>query len=89
MKEPCSVSATKCALSARSEWGSAPLGELGRYIDQNNYPPRIRSTLRDAVIAATVELLDFDPDAEVTELPCELLVALAEEGWVLSWDQKI
>jgi uncharacterized protein YfaS (alpha-2-macroglobulin family) len=43
--------------SARSEWGSAPLGELGRYIEQNNYPPRIRGTLRDAVSYLWVGLL--------------------------------
>jgi len=27
--------------SAREEWGSESLGELSRYIHQNNYPPRI------------------------------------------------
>ena len=41
----------------RAEWGSAPLGELARYISQNNYPPRIRGTLRDAVTYLWVELL--------------------------------
>jgi uncharacterized protein YfaS (alpha-2-macroglobulin family) len=35
--------------SGREEWGSAPVGTLARYIDQNSYPPRIRGTLRDAV----------------------------------------
>ncbi len=35
--------------SKRGEWGSEPLGGLARYIQQNNYPPRIRGTLRDAV----------------------------------------
>ncbi len=43
--------------SNRAEWGSEPLGELARYIQQNNYPPRIRSTLRDAVTYLWVELL--------------------------------
>jgi uncharacterized protein YfaS (alpha-2-macroglobulin family) len=43
--------------SAREEWGSESLGELGRYINQNNYPPRIRGTLRDAVTYLWVELL--------------------------------
>ena len=41
----------------RAEWGSEPLGELSRYIQQNNYPPRIRGTLRDAVTYLWVELL--------------------------------
>ncbi len=43
--------------SAREEWGSEPLGDLSRYIQQNNYPPRIRGTLRDAVSYLWVELL--------------------------------
>ena len=43
--------------STRAEWGSEPLGELARYIAQNNYPPRIRGTLRDAVTYLWVELL--------------------------------
>jgi uncharacterized protein YfaS (alpha-2-macroglobulin family) len=42
---------------ARGEWGSESLGELSRYIHQNNYPPRIRGTLRDAVTYLWVELL--------------------------------
>jgi len=43
--------------SQRAEWGSEPLGGLARYIQQNNYPPRIRGTLRDAVTYLWVELL--------------------------------
>jgi len=43
--------------SAREEWGSESLGELSRYIHQNNYPPRIRGSLRDAVTYLWVELL--------------------------------
>ncbi len=43
--------------SQRGEWGSEPLGGLARYIQQNNYPPRIRGTLRDAVTYLWVELL--------------------------------
>jgi uncharacterized protein YfaS (alpha-2-macroglobulin family) len=43
--------------SAREAWGSEPLGDLSRYIQQNNYPPRIRGTLRDAVTYLWVELL--------------------------------
>lgn len=43
--------------SGREKWGGEPLGELARYIDQNNYPPRIRGTLRDAASYLWVELL--------------------------------
>jgi hypothetical protein len=43
--------------SAREEWGSESLGALSRYIHQNNYPPRIRGTLRDAVTYLWIELL--------------------------------
>ncbi len=43
--------------SVRAEWGDAPIGDLARYIDQNNFPPRIRGTLRDAVSYLWVELL--------------------------------
>ena len=43
--------------SHRGGWGSEPLGGLARYIQQNNYPPRIRGTLRDAVTYLWIELL--------------------------------
>jgi hypothetical protein len=43
--------------SEREEWGGDSLGEFSRYIRQNNYPPRIRGTLRDAVTYLWVELL--------------------------------
>jgi hypothetical protein len=43
--------------SAREQWGSESLGEFSRYIHQNNYPPRIRGTLRDAITYLWVELL--------------------------------
>ena len=43
--------------SQRGEWGSEPLGGLARYIQQNNYPPRIRGALRDAVTYLWIELL--------------------------------
>jgi uncharacterized protein YfaS (alpha-2-macroglobulin family) len=43
--------------SERFEWGSESLGGLARYIQQNNYPARIRGTLRDAVTYLWVELL--------------------------------
>jgi hypothetical protein len=42
---------------ARDRWGSESLGELAEYVDQNNYPARIRGTLRDAVTYLWVELL--------------------------------
>ncbi len=43
--------------SRRESWGAEGIGALARYIDQNNYPPRIRGTLRDAVAYLWVELL--------------------------------
>lgn len=33
----------------REEWGNESLGDFSRYLFQNNYPPRIRGTLRDAI----------------------------------------
>ncbi|MFV2073872.1 MAG: alpha-2-macroglobulin family protein, partial [Thermoanaerobaculales bacterium] len=41
----------------RAEWGSEPIGTLARYLQQNNFPPRIRGTLRDAVTYLWVGLL--------------------------------
>ncbi|MCK5376093.1 MAG: hypothetical protein KAJ97_03360, partial [Acidobacteria bacterium] len=41
----------------RGDWGSEPIGTLARYLQQNNYPPRIRGTLRDAVTYLWVGLL--------------------------------
>ncbi|MEE9561646.1 MAG: hypothetical protein V3W50_01100, partial [Thermoanaerobaculia bacterium] len=41
----------------REVWGSESLGVLGEYLQQNNYPARIRGTLRDAVTYLWVELL--------------------------------
>ncbi|MEM9555791.1 MAG: alpha-2-macroglobulin family protein [Acidobacteriota bacterium] len=41
----------------RAAWGEAPLGELAEYLQQNNYPPRIRGTLRDAISYLYVEFL--------------------------------
>jgi hypothetical protein len=41
----------------RAKWGESSIGELARYIDQNDYPARIRGTLRDAVSYLWVELL--------------------------------
>jgi len=41
----------------RGEWGDQGLGELSEYLAQNNYPARIRGSLRDAVTYLWVELL--------------------------------
>ena len=41
----------------RESWGAAPLGELAEQIEQNDYPPRIRGTLRDAVTYLFADLL--------------------------------
>jgi len=43
--------------SRREAWGAEGVGRLARYIDQNDYPPRIRGTLRDAVSYLWIELL--------------------------------
>ncbi|MCB1057621.1 MAG: hypothetical protein KDD11_19140 [Acidobacteria bacterium] len=41
----------------REDWGAGPVGVLGEHLDQNDYPPRIRGTLRDTVAYLWVELL--------------------------------
>ncbi len=41
----------------RQSWGGEGLGKLAEYLAENNYPPRIRGTLRDAVSYLWVELL--------------------------------
>ena len=41
----------------REAWGDEGIGVLARYIEQNDYPPRIRGTLRDAVSYLWTELL--------------------------------
>jgi len=43
--------------SRRESWGAEGIGRLSRYIEQNDYPPRIRGTLRDAVSYLWTELL--------------------------------
>ncbi len=64
----------------RGEWGSESLGELSRYIAQNNFPPRIRGTLRDAVTYLWAELLSdsslWSPaeSNEVFRLPVQALI---------------
>ncbi len=41
----------------RGGWGNEPVAMVGSYLRQNNYPARIRGTLRDAVTYLWVELL--------------------------------
>ena len=41
----------------RDSWGDRSLGTLAEYLDQNDYPARIRGTQRDAVTYMWVELL--------------------------------
>jgi hypothetical protein len=54
----------------RAEWGAEPLGELAEYLEQNNYPARIRGTLRDVVSYLWVEFLAntayWEPDENTT-----------------------
>ena len=45
------------AWGERETWGAESLGDLAEYIEQNDYPPRIRATLRDAVSYLWSELL--------------------------------
>jgi len=45
------------AWSHREAWGERSLGPLAPYIEQNNYPARIRGTLRDAVTYMWANLL--------------------------------
>ena len=45
------------AWHGRDAWGDASLGDLAEYVEQNNYPARIRGTLRDAVSYLWTELL--------------------------------
>lgn len=52
--------AYSAVFAQRASWGAEPIGELAEYIEQNNYPPRIRGTLRDAVTYLWVELLGND-----------------------------
>ena len=65
----------------RGDWGAEPLGLLSRYIQQNNYPPSIRGTLRDAVTYLWIELLAdtslWRPDQsnELFRLDLDLLAA--------------
>ena len=57
---------------SREEWGREGLGKLAEYVAQNNYPPRIRGTLRDAVTylwvgaACGLELVESAPVKRAT-----------------------
>ena len=69
------------AWQAREAWGDGSLGDLAEYLDQNDYPARIRGTLRDAVTYLWVELLadtsQWRPEhsSEVYRLDLESLLA--------------
>ena len=43
--------------SQRESWGSEPLGVWAAHLEENNYPPRIRGTVRDVVTYLWVEVL--------------------------------
>ncbi len=45
------------AWSDRATWGEASLGALSAYVEQNDYPARIRGTLRDTVSYLWAEVL--------------------------------
>ena len=45
------------AWSKREDWGIRSLDDMSLYIDQNDYPARIRGTLRDAVTYMWMDLL--------------------------------
>ncbi len=42
--------------SQREQWGTEPIGAWGGYLEENNYPPGIRSTLRDLVTYLWVQI---------------------------------
>jgi len=72
--------------SRREAWGVEGIGSLSRYINQNNYPPRIRGTLRDAVTYLWVELLAdtalwrADQSNEIFRLDFEAMLEGDPEG---------
>ncbi len=41
----------------RQQWGDGPVGRMAEYLVSNDYPPRIRGTLRDVLTYLWVELL--------------------------------
>ncbi|MEM8930929.1 MAG: hypothetical protein AAGE94_07130, partial [Acidobacteriota bacterium] len=68
----------------RESWGTKGLGPLGPYIFQNNYPPRIRSTLRDTITYLWLGQLENrswwkpEHDQEIFRLDLDELLAEAE-----------
>lgn len=74
----------------RDDWGNGSLGDFSSYLYQNNYPPRIRGTLRDAISYLWSDLLEdsslWRPEqaSEIYRLDLE---ALAEGNLALSAEQ--
>ena len=70
------------AWNQRDTWDDASIGDFAAYIEQNNYPARIRGTLRDAVTYLWVQHLDdrqlWGPREE-TDVP-SVDVLLEESG---------
>ena len=54
--------------SRRSKWGTEPIGAWGAYLQKNNYPPGIRSTLRDLVTYLWVQMLSDSANWTASEL---------------------
>ncbi len=67
----------------RDAWGDASLGALAEYVQQNDYPARIRGTLRDAVTYLWAELLvdtsQWRPEHESGTYRLDLESLLADE----------
>jgi uncharacterized protein YfaS (alpha-2-macroglobulin family) len=76
------------AWADRGTWGARSLGSLSQYIVQNDYPARIRGTLRDAVTYMWVELLEdrglwrAAHDNEMFLLDKEALIRGGEDGGI-------
>ena len=54
--------------SRRATWGTAPIGAWGAYLQKNNYPPGIRSTVRDLVTYLWVQMLSNSANWTASEL---------------------
>ncbi|MGB5295211.1 MAG: hypothetical protein WBP34_09700, partial [Thermoanaerobaculia bacterium] len=54
--------------SRREEWGTEPIGAWGAYLQKNNYPPGIRSTLRDLVTYLWVQMSSNSANWTAAEL---------------------
>ncbi|MGB5163377.1 MAG: alpha-2-macroglobulin family protein [Thermoanaerobaculia bacterium] len=54
--------------SRREEWGTEPIGAWGAYLQKNNYPPGIRSTLRDLVTYLWVQMSSNSANWTASEL---------------------